>query len=228
MFKKVKGNRAIQKSHLRRLILSIETNNLLSVNPIIVNKDMEVVDGQHRLEAARFLGVPVFYVVSDKSGIEDVQTMNFVVKNWASIDYLNSYVSRGFSSYVLLKGFVEKFGVSVSIAIYLINGRVDNRSHALDTFRSGAFKCTVEEVKEAEKLAIKLDEISKYAEFGMTRDRNFIQALLAVYETVSHEELIEKIKANKRKLERRYGAKGYIYQFEEFLSFGKQKRVALY
>ncbi|MEK6878376.1 MAG: ParB/Srx family N-terminal domain-containing protein, partial [Nanoarchaeota archaeon] len=64
MFKKLKGNRNIYKPHLNGLIQSIQEENLLQYNPITINSDMEIVDGQHRLEAAKILKLDIYYLVN--------------------------------------------------------------------------------------------------------------------------------------------------------------------
>ena len=53
IFKTQKGNRPINKNHLDRLILSMKKKYLIS--PILVNEKMEVIDGQHRLQAQKEL-----------------------------------------------------------------------------------------------------------------------------------------------------------------------------
>ena len=52
IFKIIDGNRIPNLSHIRRISGSIKQNGVL-MNPIIVNKSFEVIDGQHRLAAAK-------------------------------------------------------------------------------------------------------------------------------------------------------------------------------
>ena len=60
IFKKFPGNRDINPLNLRKITNSIKMHNMLDLKPIIVTESMEVTDGQHRLEAAKVLGVPIF------------------------------------------------------------------------------------------------------------------------------------------------------------------------
>ena len=53
IFKGIVGNRKVEKKHVEMLTGAIDRNNLLNVRPIIVNEEMMVIDGQHRLEAAK-------------------------------------------------------------------------------------------------------------------------------------------------------------------------------
>ena len=65
MFKFLIGNRPLRKPALRKLKLAIEYDNQLGIHPIIVNNNLEVIDGQHRLEVAKELGVDIYYIKSD-------------------------------------------------------------------------------------------------------------------------------------------------------------------
>ena len=47
------GNREINQAHVLELIESFGKANLFDAHPVVVNEKMEVIDGQHRLEAAR-------------------------------------------------------------------------------------------------------------------------------------------------------------------------------
>ncbi len=66
----------IDQSHVQRLVFSIEKRNLLELRPIIVNEKFEVIDGQHRLMAAKFLDVEIFYQQEKKLDAKDIITMN--------------------------------------------------------------------------------------------------------------------------------------------------------
>ena len=50
-FKTLQGNRDVNKLHVSRLKESFKTAYLLS--PIVVNQYYEIIDGQHRYEAAK-------------------------------------------------------------------------------------------------------------------------------------------------------------------------------
>ncbi len=94
-FKSVKGNRDVSRLHMLTLKKMIEKDNMLAYNPIVVNKAFEVIDGQHRLEAAKELGEPIYYIVSPSADIDEVIAMNANSKVWGATDYLNSYADRG-------------------------------------------------------------------------------------------------------------------------------------
>lgn len=74
-FKVLDGNRKIKESHRQELIASIDKHGFI-MNPIIVNENFEVIDGQTRLAACKELGVPVYYIVVPKIGIDECELEN--------------------------------------------------------------------------------------------------------------------------------------------------------
>ena len=72
IFKKINGNRGISHSHVTKLTAAIARRNLLQLFPIIVNEKMEIVDGQHRLWAAKRLKLPIYYEKMKEAGLEEI------------------------------------------------------------------------------------------------------------------------------------------------------------
>ena len=64
-------NRPIDPRHLAEAGCSDQEKNLLRDNPIAVDHNGCVVDGQHRLKAAEQLGVPIYYQFTVDMTIED-------------------------------------------------------------------------------------------------------------------------------------------------------------
>jgi len=131
-----KDNRAkICYLHVENLKKLIKQKNLLDKRPIIVNKDMEVLDGQHRLLAAKELEVEVHYTVLEENDILDLIALN-TSKNWKNIDYLNFFCFHKYQEYIKLKEFIEKNNLTLKIGINLAMGI---SKHGLKDFKSGNF-----------------------------------------------------------------------------------------
>ena len=75
VFKIIDGNRNINLGHVDRLVKSIKDNGFLKT-PIIVNKFYEVVDGQHRLEAAKKINSQIYYIKVDDYDLNTAITLN--------------------------------------------------------------------------------------------------------------------------------------------------------
>lgn len=125
LFKHITSNREINRSHLKKLKASIERKNYLYLFPIIINKDMEVVDGQHRLQAAVELKKPIFYMIDDKITKADIAIVNNNRKSWTAMDYINFYAEEGHEAYRKLLGIFKKYQVQKMAAIKLISDNCD-------------------------------------------------------------------------------------------------------
>jgi hypothetical protein len=136
LFRHIKSNRSINKAHVDKIVKSIQEKNLLSCTPILVNEDMNIIDGQHRLAAAKLLGVDVYYQIMKNSNVKDLVLLN-TSKNWLIVDFLNYYVDQKFPEYLKLKEFSERVNLQYRIAIPLCSGTF--RKDYQD-FREGKYK----------------------------------------------------------------------------------------
>lgn len=145
MFKFREDNRdRINQSHVKRLSESIKARNLLELKPITVNGEMEVIDGQHRLLAAKMLGVPIYYGQNHELNAQDIITMN-VSQPWGQMDYLNYYCKNGCQEYQKLKDFMKNHGISLKIALSITMGHKKD-SHI--QFKEGKYVFNEEDFDE--------------------------------------------------------------------------------
>lgn len=126
----------IKQSHVNKLVQSIKARNLLEMRPISVNGKMEIMDGQHRVLAAKALNVPIYYRVDQSFTGEDMLALN-VSKSWGLPDYLNYYVKNGYQEYIKLNDFNIKNKMNIRTSLTLTSGT----SHEISTqFKNGTYK----------------------------------------------------------------------------------------
>jgi hypothetical protein len=141
MFKFRPDNRAkIDQGHVNRLIKSIEKRNLLEMKPIDVNSQMEIIDGQHRLLAARHLNLDVYYQVNKDLNCNDIIPLN-VAKSWTTNDYFNYFVHQKYPEYLKLQDFMQRNNVTLKVALLILIGR---KREPFLAFREGDFKLKYE------------------------------------------------------------------------------------
>lgn len=216
----VGGNRDLDKGHLSRLEKSISKKNMLSANPILVNKNMEIIDGQHRLEAARKIGVPIYYIVLDGASLEEVVILNSNMKNWRLIDYIKSFSKLGRDDYTQLLSFIEYYSFPPSVAVHLLSGDKIGAGGPKGV-KEGKFK--VRSYDRAVEFADKYVRLrDKLGRFANTRD--FIRALVSVLDNkeVSFDRLSKKFDLYGYKLKRRDSVNDYLRDLEEIYNY-KQK-----
>jgi hypothetical protein len=107
IFKSIDGNRVPNLIHVNRLTDSIQKYGM-KCNPILVNEKMEVIDGQHRLLAAKNANSSVYFIVISGSNLKDVHTLNLNQKNWSKKDFMEGYANMGITPYIKLHDFIKK------------------------------------------------------------------------------------------------------------------------
>lgn len=173
MFKQIDGNRIPNLQHVKRLADSIRVYGM-KCNPILVNERMEVIDGQHRLMAAKEAESFVYYIIVNGYDLKEVHTLNLNQKNWTKKDFMEGYANMGIESYIKLKKFIEKnedFGFNDCIAlcqnIGTGNSRTltgQNKGNRLDgnaqIFEQGTWKTG--DINKAQDMANKIRMINAY------------------------------------------------------------------
>lgn len=98
----------------------------------------DVIDGQHRIEMARKLGLPVYYVVEDQE--IDVAEINSTSVRWSLKDYLQRYLHHDpHGYYAQVKRYSEMFGLTIGQSAALLAGRT-SFSKVSREFKSGHYK----------------------------------------------------------------------------------------
>lgn len=223
-FNFLQGNREVDENHVNTLINSISQKNLLQHNPILVSDEMTVIDGQHRLLAARKLKTPIYYEIVDSDNLETVLLLNNNSKKWSIADYVNSYISMGNESYKELRDFKEKNGLSYSIAAYVLNQSIRGRE-----LKEGKFY--VKDIVVATEVMHWINALSQYVDESYTpKHRSFIYAVTNLVKNpeITLEALIRKIKIGGAVIHRKNDTKSYMSQFEDIYNYMAKKRTTLY
>lgn len=159
IFKKCEANRNVDHRHVKRLVESIIADNHLSSVPVIVNGAMEVMDGQHRIEAARELQIPVWYTVNENFKIETIAPINNHTKKWTTDDWLSFWISKGNDHYVTFKNVKEKHSfTTASLLIWLTSAGSGGTNYS--NFRNGKFI-----FKMTDEIHIALQDYEEVSEF---------------------------------------------------------------
>tara|TARA_B110000977_G_C10926819_1_gene435444 strand:+ start:98 stop:880 length:783 start_codon:yes stop_codon:yes gene_type:complete len=237
LFTPIKGNRPTNPMHIKKLAYSIEHNGLLQ-NPIIVNEKLDVIDGQHRLAAAKQANSSIFYIIVKGYNLKEVQTLNLNQKNWSKKDFLNGYADMGVGSYIKLRDFTLKNkDFSLSDCITLCSNRDDTTFNISNKFRAGRKNPTNQKEVFIEgtwvgnsfdlgqKIANKLKLIETYYD-GYSRT-SFIRAFLSV---VKNENFVFDVFLNKlkiKKLDHCLSITEYKLLIEEIYNYKSRNKVNL-
>lgn len=200
------NNRAIHKGHKNALRRAFEEHgNLTLVQPILVNESMHIIDGQHRFEVAKELGLPVFYRTVSGMRIADARSINILHRSWNINDFVKSYADSGDRNYKEYLKVHEDYPFGhLTLVAYLNNG-IENG--AVATLRHGEFQIGSKE--DIANARIRLDKLTEvYEHVDIYRDKYFAYAFLRVLNTpeYDHVRMLRKLDRHGASIIRQYGS----------------------
>lgn len=215
IFNKMLGNRELNERHVLRLKKSMKENYI--PNAIIVNQDMEVVDGQHRLKALSELGKPVYYRIIRDLNLDSVQRMNTNSRQWSLLDYLESFCQQGLSEYKIAKQFLVNNGFSMDICLAMLLNKPYRTAQDRVNFINGHFK--IKNFDVATQQAKQLQQIGKY--FKHYKDYAFCMAMLSFFHNsdYDHEVFLRKLELQPTALQKQKEKEQYKREVESIYNF---------
>lgn len=200
IFKFKKENREINLNKVASLKSKLIENGRQIV-PIICNREMEVIDGQHRLEALKELGWEVMYYVDEAVTVKDLISINNTQKNWGLLDYMHYYASTGNDTYIKLEKMskeYEEFPLKVVLAA--INEKYVHERN----IKGGDLNFSEEELEKGRVCLEYLREINRNIRIRVTSPATFYFLVVKTYylEDIDRERLSSSIIA-------KYGTENY-------------------
>jgi hypothetical protein len=134
--------RPIHPQHVQILANSIRKHGFFPSKPVqcyqAPNGKLIVVDGHHRLEAAKLLGESFYYVVETEQSQNAMPDVNRS-RSWKSEDYVRQYSLRGYPDFILLSDYVKR-GLPLQSAVNLLGGHTAGSNNLTASLKDGTFK----------------------------------------------------------------------------------------
>lgn len=189
LFKRIRGNRKVIRSHVNKLRSAFEENpKAIEYNPILVNENMEIIDGQHRFDAASQLELPIYYQKVPGLTLHDVQVLNSNTRTWTPIDFAEAFAEIGLESYKLYLAHKKKYKLAHDVTMAYVGVGVPNTSTG---FRTGRFRAG--DQKRTKQYSDWLVEIKKYVEYANLRPAAMAFLKVAQHPDYNHERMFEKL-----------------------------------
>lgn len=232
IFKKCPANpRAIISMHLKHLIVSIETNNMLKYRPIMVNQNMEIMDGQHRLEAAKKLGIEIYYQINESAEDEDIILLNNNQKAWKIEDYVNFYINKGKVEYHNINSFLKDNKIGIN---FFIRNFFPSHDSQTTKIKHGQFKCpNPEALNVIQGILTRSEEIIKHIDFHLLRNHkaflkttNFKSAICQlILKGVDQDVFKNKIEMKMDSIGPRANRIGYFIMFKDIYNWKNKEPI---
>ena len=205
----ISGNRGVSEAHIDKLVAMITADeDWLMFNPITVDGNLRVLDGQHRLIAAQKANAHIWYNIrSRKTSLEVVARINDCQKSWKPDDFVFMYLTLGNVHYKAFWEFYKGYGLSASTGLILFGGQ------SMRSLRDGALK--VVDILKAEEMADALMDVKKYVPFA---DYNrFASAFVRVFENkeYNHNRMLTKLRQRKDVIRKLTTVEDYMRMLED-------------
>lgn len=236
MFKFKHGNRPVDIAHVKRLISSMK--EVYVPQTIYVNKKYEITDGQHRFSAAKTLGLPVTYIVTDHK-LEDIRRMNQNTKNWTIDDFCESYVTierkqtpDTVGPYGVFKHYKEITGFANATCMMLLSGTASSGiglvgNNIIKSFKDGVFIIPAGQFEKAKKEAKMINEIGEF--YDGNKRRSFVAAFVQAIqdERFEFKKFIHKLEYNRSKLFHCTTTNEYLDAIEKLYNWGNKIKTKI-
>lgn len=209
-FKYLDYNRHLNEGLVSRLVYSIGEIGYIQGKPVIVDPNMNVIDGQHRLEACKRLGIPVYYVIEKADAQKTMMHLNAQQTNWRTIDYVESWATKGIKCYELLKKFEETFKLGITNSMQIFFNSRDGKT-VLPQLREGKTFTTNKDAYDIARFILKCDSVPYH------KSSFFIRAVVKAYPLLNDEQK-EKVLAGIMALPQQATTAAYLACFENIVN----------
>ncbi len=218
LFSYMQGNRALNERHVEKLMNNFKKAYLVS--PILVNDNYQIIDGQHRYEAAKRLGLHINYMIVSNYNLPEIQMLNSLSQRWKFSDYIFSYAKTGKKEYSKLSEFIKMFPqltTDTCVIIMNIGSWKDIKTGELKT------RPMQEAIECAKKIVATKPLYSGY------NRRAFIYAILGLFkkEQYSHDLFLHKLSLQPTAMRDCVTVKQYVELIEEIYNYKNHTKVNL-
>lgn len=206
---KLSTGRKVNKGAISKLKKEIQKDGQLV--PIIVNTEMSIIDGKHRLLAIKELGLEAIYIIRNMKNKHIAKINNTIIK-WNAKDYSNFFSSNGFNKeiYQLYNELFEKYNTDNSVNPKNITLR-ENELKALilnvnsfvpkvkDKFEKGKLKFVNSKEKVVEMLNFVFIDVAKTIDSSFANERKVQRTIfqLLKYDSFDKNDFIKMLKDSK-------------------------------
>jgi len=228
VFKNITGNRELNMNKIKRIEKDIASGlNMLPYCPIIVDEEMNIIDGQHRFFIARKLKQYIHYIVAPELSLHEIARVNSNTERWKGKDFIHCYATQGNENYIKLQAFMDKYHLPHSTAMTLLatGGAQEGSSRLKEVFETGKFMVLQE--KKAEEL-MQLALCFKNHPGFLTRQFLAALATIKAANKCDWNILLKKFDSNPELLPECANKKDYLLSLEQVYNKGAQQRKILY
>lgn len=225
LFQVMEGNRNLNERNLAKIEASSIKKQL--VIPIIVNEKYEIADGQHRYNVWKKLSMPIYFIINEGYGLDEVELANNSGVLWNNEDFLNKFVTQKKDAYLTFLHLMEKYKLNVADLLKLF-AYYQNQSekHVVTQFQQGKFSDV-----GIEEVIFFLENLEVFNFFAWSKTKPFVRAYFKLYThpRFNLERMTKQIEVRKNLFVKCSTIDDYLYMLAtEIYSYGLGKNLLHY
>ncbi len=224
-FNQLKGNRAVKPEHIRALMRSFtEFPGMRAAKPVLLNEKMEVIDGQHRIQAAIRLGLEIYYMIVPGLTITDARILNALQRSWSFLDYAESYAADPSSKYDAYRTYLvlrDEYPITPRALFSYTTSTGKSSSGGSERFKMGTY-----EPRSTEDIRKDLDMLEDFSTLcPWWKEQSFALAVLhlAHHKDYDHQRMLDQLKG--KQLLHQADWVAYVRDMEIMYNTGNRKYI---
>lgn len=222
-FKFVGENRELKPLNLKNLKQSIQRVDLSDYFPILVTKDLQIIDGQHRFTVWKELGMAIKYKIMKTPNLEIIADINTAQSSWNIGDLIKHHAALGNTNYQLLQDDMKKHKMTAKTLLLFIM----SKNNYSDDIRR---KTLIYRKEDSNKLNRFMNEVQIFKRHEFGKQSKFYQAFAALREHHRYEPSVmvhQEYKYGKDKLGPRTTTAGYLEDLVYLYNYTRAKNAAI-
>ena len=195
---------------------SINKIGFIHGKSVLVDKELNIIDGQHRFEACKRLGLPIYYMITTVDPQEAMIELNAQQIGWKMGDYINSWADSGIKCYQTLRDFESTYRFGLTNSVLVLFDKTYDKTNITKIKAGKPFKID----PRAEELAQFIMSCSAVPYY---KGSYFIKAISRIYNNLTDKQL-EKLQQHIISLPQQATAAAYIVAFENIINRGVQAK----
>lgn len=221
-FSFITGNRNINKPHLEKLRKSML--EMYIPVPIVVNENLEIIDGQHRFVICKEEGIAVHFIQIKGLNLTHVQKINELMRVWTAEAFMNCYCDlaveneyKEYNDYLEYREFKRTYGFGHNETQAILSNQKMFSGNLSERFRNGTFN--IVDLRKAKLVANRITDVSKYYQ-GYKR-RGFVLAMLQCFAIpeYNHDRFLSKLSYQTYKLSDQPNYKQYLQIIQDIYNY---------
>jgi len=173
----VSYNREVSASNVKKIVDDIKNGvNILDISMVILayilidgKRVLKIVDGQHRVLAARTLGIPFYVLVDENYDPRKIISINNNRKNWTLVDWLNHHLfcsdTKNRHSYVIFNKLLNAYEFLTIGTLVAIFEKKTSSQGGNKHFKTGKLHYGINNAKMIKEKIQRIADVKTYAKY---------------------------------------------------------------